>query len=240
MTYTPMLVVHIAGGFIAVLSGCLALVVRKGSRLHRRSGDVFVISMLVMAAGGAYIALRKSQPFNVFAGTLTFYLVSTAALIVLRKPKQNGRLEFALMLVASAAGFTALAFALQAQKKGDAIGYSIFAAIALLSAAGDIRMLIRGGVAGVQRLVRHIWRIGFALFIAAGSLFLGTASDPVLRKTGLRATIFTKEVRATHHPQVPVLIIVVLTIFWLIRVRFPKARQKFETARSDSAMKAVP
>ena len=84
MTYTPMLVVHIAGGMIAVLAGSMALVVRKGSRLHRRSGDVFAISMLFMAAAGAYIALRKSQSFNVFAGTLTFYLVATAALVVMR------------------------------------------------------------------------------------------------------------------------------------------------------------
>jgi uncharacterized membrane protein len=234
MTYTPMLVVHIAGGLIAVLTGCMALVVRKGSLLHRRSGDVFVISMLLMASGGAWIAFRKSQPFNVFAGTFTFYLVSTAALVVLRKPKQNGRLEFAFTLVALATGLTALAFAFQAQKKGDVIGYSIFAAIALLSAAADIRMLIRGGVAGVQRLVRHIWRMGFALFIAAGSLFLGTASDPILRKTGLRATIFTNEVRATHLPQVPVLIIVVVTIFWLIRVRFPSASRRLKSPSSAS------
>jgi len=231
MTYTPMLVVHIAGGVIAVLAGFMALIVRKGSRLHRRTGDVFVIAMLFMAAFGAYIALRKSQPFNVLAGTLTFYLVSTAALVVMRKPKQNGRLELAFVLVALAAGITALTLAAREHDRGNVIGYSVFAAIALLSAAGDIRMLIRGGVTGVQRLVRHIWRMGFALFVAAGSFFLGTASDPVLRKSGLRATIFTKEVRATHLPQVPVLIIVVLTIFWLIRVRFPNGYRKIHTAQ---------
>jgi uncharacterized membrane protein len=230
MTYTPMLVVHIAGGLIAVLSGSMALVVRKGSRLHRRSGDVFAISMLLMAAGGAYIALTKSQPFNVFAGTFTFYLVSTGTLVVLRKPNQKGRLEFALMLVAVAAGITALILGLRAPGKSG-FGYFVFTTIALLCAAGDIRMLLRGGLAGVQRLVRHLWRMGFALFVAAGSLFLGTASDPVLRRTGLRATIFTKEIRATHLPQVPVIIIVVLTIFWLIRVRFPNAHRKLEQQR---------
>jgi len=223
-----MLVVHIAGGLIAVLAGSLALVVRKGSRLHRRTGDVFVIAMLFMASGGAYIALRKSQPFNVFAGTLTFYLVSTAALVVMRKPKQNGRLELVFMLIALTAGITAIVFAARVHERGSVIGYSIFATIAILCAVGDIRMLIRGGVSGVQRLVRHIWRMGFALFVAAGSLFLGTASDPVLRRTGLRATIFTKEIRATHLPQVPVIIIVVLTIFWLIRVRFPNTYRKVE------------
>jgi hypothetical protein len=221
MTYTPMLVVHIAGGLIAVLAGSMALVVRKGSPLHRRSGDIFVISMLFMAAGGAYIAFMKSQRFNVFAGVFTFYLVSTAALVVMRKPKQNGRLEFAFLLVALATGITALVFGLQAPGKSG-FGYLVFMAIALLCAAGDVRMLVRGGLAGVQRIVRHLWRMGFALFVAAGSLFLGTASDPVLRKTGLRATIFTKEIRATHLPQVPVIIIVALTIFWLIRVRYSR------------------
>jgi hypothetical protein len=228
MTYTPMLLVHIAGGLIAVLAGSIALVVRKGSRLHRRTGDVFVIAMLFMASGGAYIALRKSQPFNVFAGTLTFYLVATAALVVMRKPKQNGRLELLFMLIALTAGITAFVFAARAHEKGSVMGYSTFAVIALLCAAGDIRMLIRGGLAGVQRLVRHLWRMGFALFVAAGSFFLGTAGDPVLRKTGLRATIFTREIRATHLPQLPVIIIVVLTIFWLIRVRFPKAFRRIE------------
>jgi uncharacterized membrane protein len=225
-----MLVVHIAGGLVAVLAGSMALVVRKGSRMHRRSGDVFVISMLLMASGGAYIAFMKSQPFNVFAGVFTFYLVSTAALVVMRKPKQNGRLEFAFLLVALATGITALIFGLQAGKSG--FGYFVFMTIALLCAAGDIRMLIRGGVVGVQRIVRHLWRMGFALFVAAGSLFLGTAGDPVLRKTGLRATIFTKEIRATHLPQVPVIIIVVLTIFWLIRVRYSSA---YKTPRTPVA-----
>ncbi len=42
MTYSPVLIVHICGGIIGVLSGSTALVVRKGSLLHRRSGDVFV------------------------------------------------------------------------------------------------------------------------------------------------------------------------------------------------------
>jgi hypothetical protein len=39
---------------------------------------------------------------------------------------------------------------------------------------------------------------------------------------------------------VPVLIIVVLTIFWLIRVRFPNAYRKLETPHPDRAVKAVP
>ncbi|PYX56591.1 MAG: hypothetical protein DMG73_15040 [Acidobacteria bacterium] len=65
-------------GIIGVLLGSTALVARKGARLHRAAGDVFVISMLSMAAAGAYLALMRSQRLNVIAGMSTFYLVATA------------------------------------------------------------------------------------------------------------------------------------------------------------------
>jgi hypothetical protein len=99
--------------------------------------------------------------------------------------------------------------------------------IIFLSASGDIRMLIRGGIAGSQRLVRHVWRMGFALFIATGSFFLGMAGDPVARRIGLRARLFTPDVRKTQLPLVPVLIVVALTIFWLFRVKLAK---RYKTA----------
>jgi len=106
------------------------------------------------------------------------------------------------------------------------VAYIVFGSVALLAASGDVRMLIRGGVAGAQRLVRHLWRMCVALFIATTSFFIGTASDPVLRRTGLRARLFPEAIRKTHLPEVPVLIIVILTIFWLCRVWFTNAYRK--------------
>ena len=243
MTYSPVLIVHICAGVIAVLSGSTALVVRKRSLLHRRFGDVFVISMLIMAAAGAYAAFTKSQPTNVMAGVFTFYLVATAWLTVMRKEKETGHTEFGLLLLGLAAGTGALIFGWQAAhsaaglKAGDSVPLYVFGSVALLSAAGDTRMLIRGGVSGAQRLVRHLWRMCIALFIAAGSFFLGTASDPVLRRTGLRATLFTPAIRQTHLPEVPVLIIVILTVFWLCRVWFTNA---YKTPRTKSSASSAP
>ena len=45
--------------------------------------------------------------------------------------------------------------------------------VMLLAAAGDIRMLVGGGVFGAKRIVRHLWRMSFGFFIATGSFFLG-------------------------------------------------------------------
>ena len=230
MTYSPILILHIAGGLIAIVAGFIALFVRKGGRLHRKSGDVFVIAMLFMAAAGAYAAVIKSQPVNVVAGTFTFYLVASAWLTVRRKANEKGRMEVGLLLLALSACAGAAFLAWQAShmaKRGGPAPYVVFGLITFLSASGDIRLLIRGGVAGAQRIVRHVWRMGLALFVATGSFFLGMAGDPVARKVGLRATLFTAEVRKTRLPLVPVLIVVVLTIFWLFRVKLSK---RYKTA----------
>jgi uncharacterized membrane protein len=229
MTYSPALLAHICAGIAAVVAGSMALVVRKGSALHRKSGVVFAVTMMVMSASGASIALVKSQPINVFAGVLTFYLVATAWLTVRRKEHETGRLEYALLFVALGAGITGWTLGLRATEHAYAMSYRVFGSIALLFATGDIRMLVRRGVSGARRLTRHLWRMGFALFIAAGSFFLGTAGDPVMRRSGLRARLFTPEIRATHLPQLPVLLIVALTVFWLFRVRFGS---KYKTART--------
>jgi len=231
MTYSPLLIVHICGGIAGFLSGSAALIVRKGSRLHRATGQVFVVSMLAMAASGSLLALMRSQWGNVFGGVFTFYLVATAWLTVARKEKETGRLELGLLLAALVAGISALVFSWEAASRATGKGgvsavYFVFGTVILLSASGDVRLLLRGGVAGVQRLVRHLWRMGLALFIATGSFFLGRASDPVLRQSGLRARLFPEAIRQTHLPEVPVLIVVVLTIFWLFRVLFTKAYKK--------------
>jgi uncharacterized membrane protein len=244
MKYSPLLVIHICSGIFGVVSGFTALLVRKGSLLHRRSGDIFVISMLSMAAAGAYVAFTKSQTPNVIAGGFTIYLVATAWLTVMRKENETGRVEFGLLLVGLAAGISSLtlgwesAHSATASKDGGLTAlFVVVGSAALLSVAGDIRMLIRGGVAGAQRLVRHLWRMCVALFIAAGSFFLGTSSDPVLRQSGLRATLFTPAIRKTHLPEVPVLILVILTIFWLCRVWFTNA---YKTPKAKLSAASAP
>lgn len=45
------------------------------------------------------------------------------------------------------------------------------ATILLLAAAGDVRIMRSGPPRGGARLTRHLWRMCFALFIAAGSFF---------------------------------------------------------------------
>lgn len=221
--YSPLLIVHIIGGIAAVVSGMGSLFARKGGRFHRASGKVFVISMMFMAASGAYVAFTKSQMSNVIAGSYTFYLVSSAWWTLRRKEGERSLLDVALLALVLIEAAVFLGFGMRSAQRGrvyDAMLAYIVGSIGVLSAAGDVRVVVRGTLTRVQRMTRHVWRMGFALFVAAGSFFLGTASDPVLRQNGIRTRLFTKAVRATYLPDVPVLLIVILTIYWIIRVKF--------------------
>jgi uncharacterized membrane protein len=74
-----LLPIHIAAGGLAIVLGAVALLVRKGGTLHRRSGLLFVYAMLVMGISAAILSLRKS-PTNVDAlgAWMTVYFVGTA------------------------------------------------------------------------------------------------------------------------------------------------------------------
>lgn len=70
MRYSPLLLLHITGGTVGLLSGFLTIALRKGSNRHRIAGYVFVDSMLTIASAGAYLATRRFEPGNILAARL--------------------------------------------------------------------------------------------------------------------------------------------------------------------------
>ena len=73
-----MLLVHIIGGTLGLVSGFLALFAAKGAGLHRSSGTLFVYAMLTLGVSGAVLGVARDEPGNVVAGLLTAYMVVTA------------------------------------------------------------------------------------------------------------------------------------------------------------------
>jgi len=216
----PLLVLHITAGIVGLLSGAVAVSFRKGSHGHRIAGDVFVVSMLIMGACGSCLALMKHQMNNAFGGLLTFYMVTTAWLAGKRRDRV-GVLDWAALLMALAIGgglFTLGArIASGRAELPDAAplaAYFIMGSIPLLAAVGDIRMLVRGGVSGTPRIVRHLWRMCFGWFIATGSFFLG------------QQQVFPVWLQGSPVLVVLGLLPLGLLIFWLIRVRFTSIRKK--------------
>jgi uncharacterized membrane protein len=222
-----LLPLHIVAGVLALVFGYVALFSAKGATLHRKSGMLFVYAMVTMALLGATIAaVRGVAPgANVPAGLLTAYLVITA-LTTVRPPSRGSRwLDRGLMLVALTVGLTCFTFGFEAlasggKRSGMAFPFFMFGAVGLLSSVGDFRQIGSGGLRGASRLARHLWRMGFALFIAAGSFFLGPGRIPeALRVRALLA--------------VPVLLPLLAILYWLWRVR---SRRTFRGLAGVSAL----
>jgi uncharacterized membrane protein len=217
MSFSPVLVFHMSAGTVGLLSGTAAMSFRKGSHRHRVSGNVFVIAMLSLSASGAYLGFMKHQMLNGLQGVLTFYLVATAWRTAKRRDGEAGIFDWGALMVPLAVGAGLAIYGLevvnsQTGSEGGypAAAYFIFGSVALLFAAGDVRMLVRWGVSGSQRIARHLFRMCYALFTATGSFFLGRQIFPaLLRKTGVLFILAF----------LPLL----LMIFWLFRVRFKNA-----------------
>ncbi len=223
--------IHIIAGLLALASGAIALYAAKGSPLHRKSGMVFVIAMLLLTSSAVLMATFLSpNRLNVVAGVTTFYLVCTALLTVRRPVEQARGLATGFMLLAlatSAYAFT-LAFEAANSASGKVDGMPpqplvVFGVIALLGALLDARMLWAGSLQGAHRLARHLWRMGFAMWIATASFFLGQAKffpEPI-RKSGLLA--------------IPVLLVLVVMLYWLLRVLLKRRNPAALPMRSDAS-----
>jgi hypothetical protein len=231
MSYSPILIVHICGGSLGLLSGTAAMSFRKGSPRHVLAGRVFVASMLTMGAVAVYLAITRHQPNNIGGGILTFYLIGTAWLTARRRDGETSRFDWVVLLIPLALGILTWMIGIKVVRSGASsqdgvpVGMTFFmGSVMLLAAAGDVRMLVRGGVLGAKRIARHLWRMCFGLFIAAGSFFLGPSNRPLrlFSTVGLRKYLSPALFSTTLYFVLSILPLILL-IFWLVRVRFSNA-----------------
>ena len=204
----PTYVVHIGAGGLSLVAGYVALYATKGGSLHRRSGAVFVYAMLVMAIfGGVISAVRGvAMAINIPAAIVTSYLVMTS-LITLRPAGATPRfLDRLLMLVAFGLGLACLVLLFSTGPLA-AFPLIMFGTVATIGAFGDLRVIRRGKLQGVPRLRRHLWRMTFALFIAALSFFIG------------QAKVIPEAIRNGPLLAMPVLAVLLTLIYWLWRTR---------------------
>jgi uncharacterized membrane protein len=209
------LILHIGGGAMGILSGFTAMFARKGGRLHRLAGAVFFIAMLTMTSVAAIVApmLPDGRWTNTTAAVFTLYLVVTAWATVRRPAGAVGGFERAAIAIPLGIAGMGLALVPYGAQTGRMEGFSTvyaFAVICALAAACDLRMIRRGGVSGTDRLVRHLWRMGAALFVATGSFFFGQQDR------------IPEVIRESVVPSVLGLAPLVLVAFWWIRVRWPR------------------
>lgn len=211
------LLLHIGGATAGLVSGGAALILRKGGRLHRAAGNVFFVSILIMAGIGAAVAPFLPQRISSVAGGLTFYLALTGWAAVRRPQGRLGRFEVGGLLLGLGVAMLGAALGWQAASnpKGTLDGLPafhafLFGSLAGLGAALDLRVIRRGGVSGAARITRHLWRMSAALLITAFS-FVG------------QPKAIPEFLRGSPILFLPILAVAASMIYWLIRVRFTRA-----------------
>jgi len=230
MPYSPILIAHICGGTLGLVSGTAAMSFRKGSPRHVLAGKVFVASMLTMSVFAVYLAIVRHQPGNIGGGILTFYLVGTAWLTARRRDGETSRFDWVVLLVPLTLGILTWMNGIKVVRSGAdsqdgvPVGMTFFmGSVMLLAAAGDVRMLVRGGVLGAKRIARHLWRMCFGLFIASGSFFLGPSNRPLrlLSAVGVGQHL-SPALFSTSLYLILTVLPLILLIFWFFRVSFWK------------------
>lgn len=212
--------VHIVAGALGIATGFVALYTAKGGGLHRKSGLVFVYTMLTMAILGAGIAAvwNKQPASNVPVGVLTAYMVFTGFTTVRPLSPGFSWLDVLGTVLALAVGLTLMVFGLEALAGADATSHGVpafplllFGTIGLLATAGDVRVMRSGALRGAPRLARHLWRMCFALGLAAFAFVPRLAPMLPARFRSLPVLVL------------PVLIVLVTMLYWLWRVRFRRS-----------------
>ncbi|TRY33172.1 DUF2306 domain-containing protein [Aliiglaciecola sp. M165] len=216
------LFIHVVFGTAAVILGFFSLTSKKGAKAHRLVGKGYVLTMLIMAASGLLAALIKSQIINVFAALLTCYLVLTAwhaatsKRIIFDKWVITPCLSILLVgLCAMAAGLMALDSVDNQFAGFSHVAYFFIGGIALLGGLLDSYILLKNTLSEKQRLVRHIWRMTFSYFIAAGSLF-----------TGPGASAFPESIRNSGVLGIPEPLILIVMLFFIAKTFLQSKKTK--------------
>jgi hypothetical protein len=108
--------------------------------------------------------------------------VTTGLLTFRRRDEKSLRIDVSAMVLGTSIGILSVALGLEVAHSASGMingvppaPLFVFGVVALLASLGDIRMILSRGLQGRHRLVRHLWRMCFSLFIASGSFFLGQA-----------------------------------------------------------------
>jgi uncharacterized membrane protein len=208
-----MTALHILAGTLSLLAGAAALAAPKGGGLHRRSGQLFVLAMLLMAGSGAGMAAMRGEMLSVVAGLLSVYLVASAWLVLQDDVPARRLVQRSVLLLGAVVVVVGGTYGLAGEARGGAplplaarLPALVFAGFALLGLLGDLGEVRRGPPRGIARLVRHVWRMSLAMAIATASFFLG---QPRFLPAALQAV----ELRL-----LPVLAVLCMLAVWLLRL----------------------
>lgn len=219
-----LVITHVAFGTLAVLAGAIALAVKKGAVVHVNAGRLFAVVMIGSSALGAILGLLKPEQLYItfHAGILGVTLIASSWMAARSTSGKRASLVDAIAVVnlLNTIALISIGWFALGQTDGSYLGfagedYLFLAVMAGIAAVADVSLLFRTTLSNHHRIARHLWRMCFGFFIAAGSAF-----------TGPGASVFPEVVQSSGVLSLPELFIFLLMVFWLARVYFTNFAKK--------------
>lgn len=176
---TIMLILHIITGFIALGTGFLSMLNRKGAKSHRLTGKIFFVAMTGVFITAVFISIVKSLAFLFMVGFFSYYLACSGYRI-LHVKKYEGkqiptRLDWAISGIGILAGAGLIVFSVQWFQEQGAWGFVplAFGGACLSAGVQDIRSFFYPLKNKYYRMSTHGGRMGGS-FAATVTAFIVT------------------------------------------------------------------
>ena len=158
---------HIISGFTALLAGLIAMISKKGSKIHRCTGKIFFFAMLSATVIAVIISVVKDIRFLLLIGLFSLYQNYMGYRAVRNKALKPNLLDGAVLFMAAVNGILMLI-------SGNVV-LTTFGIISLFLATQQFRLyvrLIRGEEVSKLRWLRQHIGMMTGAYIAAFTAFL--------------------------------------------------------------------
>ena len=176
--YSAFLGLHIAGGFLALAIGLVAMFTAKGSKAHKMSGKIYVWGMTAACGSAFYMAIAKPNPFLLMIGVFSYQLVAMGYRAVYLKklhvkPIAPNWLDWTIGLVPMLVNTIMTIWGIRTIMTGNIFGVTglVFGAIGVTLAVSWLRQFFKRPVEKNHWVLRHFQNMGGA-YIATSTAFL--------------------------------------------------------------------
>lgn len=189
----------------------MAFTASKGSRLHILGGRIFVGTMIILCISGLWMSVSRNILFTVFLSLVSLHAVisgwATVATGYLNDIITRWSWLFALIMTIGALWGAFLAASVPGGQLNDlpAGAFFFIASVAAFLFILDVNYLRLKSRSDMHRIARHLWRMGFAAFLATGIFFFGNNH------------VLPEIIRTPLSLSLPVLLVVFISSVFLIK-----------------------
>jgi uncharacterized membrane protein len=169
-----LLIFHITGGTISLVTGFIILLSKKGDRRHRLIGTVYFYAMLTASLIAMPMCYLHPNAFLFIISVFTMYMLLTGKRYIRMKKEQKvGMNDWILTTVMACTGLLFLFFGLKRLLRGDTFGivFLVFGSISLSFCFQDYINFTGKSKVKNFYLITHLQRL-IGSYIAAVTAFI--------------------------------------------------------------------